>query len=127
MNAHERSFAMGARKLLVLQLVIGLLVAAVFMWLQGQLAGVSSAYGALVSIILSSLLRFAVQRTLQANKGMTLLYMGAAIRFALALIFFGVGLAALDLAPLPLIIGFCMAQAAYVILMRKQPVATTRI
>ncbi len=127
MGVHERSFELGARRLLILQIFLGALVAAFFLWLDGRVAALSSVYGAAVSVVLSSLLRWGVQRALRANNSMTLLYIGAAVRFALALVFFGVGLAALDLAPLPLIIGFCVAQAAYVILMRKPPAATTRI
>ncbi len=127
MGVHERSFELGARRLLILQIFLGALVAAFFLWLDGGVAALSSVYGAAVSVVLSSLLRWGVQQALRASNSMTLLYIGAAVRFALALVFFGVGLAALDLAPLPLIIGFCVAQAAYVILMRKSPAATTRI
>jgi F0F1-type ATP synthase assembly protein I len=73
-----------------------------------------------------------VERAAQAadtdkSAGMGLLYIGAAIRFILALVLFGLGLAALDLAPLPLVIGFCMAQAAYVLIMRMQQSSTRKV
>ena len=132
MNADEQEFAQGARKLFIIQLAIGGFVAGGFVWLQGELAAKSAIYGTFISMLLTTLLRWGVEKASKAaetNKkaGMGLLYMGAAVRFVLALVLFGVGLAALKLAPLPLVIGFCMTQAGYVIVMRGKRTAANRI
>ena len=132
MEDHNREFAVGARNLFFLQVTIGGFAAAIFLWLEGELGAKSSIYGTFISIILTTLLRWGVERAAQAaetNKkaGMGLLYMGAAVRFVLALVLFGVGLAALNLAPLPLVIGFCLTQAAYVFVMRMQRVSANKI
>lgn len=129
MNNDYREFAVSARKLLILQVTIGGFVAAGFAWLDGELGAKSSIYGTFISVILTSILRWGVERAAQAAEkdkktGMGLLYMGAAVRFVLALVLFGVGLAALKLAPLPLVVGFCMSQAAYAIIMRMQRTRT---
>ena len=50
---------------------------------------------------------------------MLTLYMGAVVRFVLVLILFGVGLAGLKLAPLPVIVGFGLTQLAYLVGMRR--------
>lgn len=132
MNVDDQEFAQGARKLFILQVAIGGFVAGGFVWLQGELAGKSAIYGAFISIILTSLLRWGVEKAastadVNKNAGMGLLYMGAAVRFVLALILFGVGLAALELAPLPLVVGFCMTQGAYIVLMRGKRQSADRI
>ena len=132
MNVDDQEFAQGARKLFILQLAMGGFVAGGFVWLQGELAGKSAIYGTFVGILLTTLLRWGVERASKAaetNKkaGMGLLYMGAAIRFVLALVLFGVGLAALKLAPLPMVVGFCITPAAYMIVMRGKRQSADRI
>ncbi|TPW17758.1 MAG: ATP synthase protein I, partial [Halothiobacillaceae bacterium] len=114
-----------ARKLVLLQVVIGGFVAAGFFWRGGPLGAQSAIYGAFVSVVLTALLGWGVARASQAaasggRLGAGLLYAGAAVRFVLALVLFGVGLAALKLAPIPLIAGYCVAQVAYFVLLRMQ-------
>lgn len=123
----NQEFAADARKLALLQLAIGGLVAAGFILLRGAEAGKAAIYGAFVSILLGRLLSWGVERATRAavdNKkaGAVVLYIGAAARFALALVLFAVGIASLKLEPLPVLLGFGCAQAAFFIFNHTQQV-----
>ena len=123
----NQNFAADARKLALLQMTIGGLVAAGFVVWQGAEAGKAAIYGAFVSILLGRLLSMGVERATRAavdNKkaGAALLYIGAAVRFALALVLFAVGIAFLKLQPVPVLVGFGCAQAAFFIFNHTQQV-----
>ncbi len=125
MNSDERDFAASARKLTILQISIGGFVAAGFFIKGGAWLAQSAIYGALISVILTRLLSWGVGRAARAasknkSKSVSMLYLGAAQRFLLALVLFGFGLAVIKLEPLPMIAGFCLAQAAYLIFIRMQ-------
>jgi F0F1-type ATP synthase assembly protein I len=123
----NQAFAADARKLALLQMTIGGLVAAGFVVWQGAEAGKAAIYGAFISILLARLLSWGVERATRAtvdNKkaGAAVLYIGAAGRFALALILFAVGIASLKLMPVPILVGFGCAQAAFFIFNHTQQV-----
>jgi ATP synthase protein I len=109
----------------VMQITIGGIVAAGFLLKDGELGAKSAIYGAVISIVLSRLLSWGVQRAASAAEGnrkksMAILYLGAAQRFLLALVLFGFGLGVLKLEPIALIAGFCFAQSIYLFSMKRQ-------
>lgn len=118
-----REIIIATRRVVALQAGAAALVAAGFYFGRGQLEAVSAFYGGLISVMTAFLLSRGVIRAADAaqqsqKKSMIILYLGAAQRFVLVLVLFGVGLAGLHLAPLPTIAGFVAAQLIYVIGMR---------
>ncbi len=114
---------------MVLQIAITGLVATGVFLVQGEAAARSACYGGLISVVAAWMLGRGV---LLAGKtapespgtGTWILYMSAALRFVLVLALFGVGLAMLELKPVPLISGFVAAQLSYLARFRDQPRST---
>ena len=103
------------RRLIGLQLMAGVAVAAGFFMIKGSWEALSAGYGGLVSVLMTTLLSRGVLmagRIVPGNPGgsQALLYLGAAVRFVLVLALFGIGLAALGLAPLATVVGFVVVQ-----------------
>lgn len=113
-----------ARKVVVLQLIIAALSAAIFAIMDNGWSALSAFYGGCTSLAVSWMLRRGV---LKANeiarddprRGMTALYVGAVQRFVLVLALLGLGLGLLEMAPLATVIGFGGAQLAYAVVMRN--------
>lgn len=123
MGATANDIAVAARRVMALQAGAATLVAAGFFFGEGAREAWSGFYGGLISVVTTFLLSRGVVRAADAasqsqKKSMIILYLGAAQRFVLVLVLFGVGLAGLHLAPLPTIAGFVAAQLVYVIGMR---------
>ena len=119
---HE--IAAQGRRVIGAQIVAGILAATGFGIAQGMWAAQSGLFGAFISVFAAVMLRRGVQRASQIagqdpKTAMLTLYMGAVVRFVLVLILFGVGLAGLKLAPLPVIVGFGLTQLAYLVGMRR--------
>lgn len=112
------------RKVILLQLLIGSVVALGFM-LGVDVQGAQSAlFGMSVSIASALLLSRGVMRassTMQTdkNKGMLILYLGAVQRFIMVLALFALGVAYLNLQPVAMIAAFGAAQMAYIFLARR--------
>lgn len=112
-----------AKRVVVLQLTIAALTAAVFGVVEGGWSALSAGYGGVTSLAVSWMLRRGV---LKANeiarddpkRGMTALYVGAVQRFVLVLALLGAGLGLLKMAPLATVIGFGCAQLAYAVVMK---------
>ncbi len=107
------------RRIIKLQLIVGVLVAAGFFLAYGPWEAVSALYGGLISAVSALILRWgvvqaggAVQQD-EKNRGEVILYAGAAIRFVLVLVLFGVGLAILKLTPLATVLGFITVQLVF--------------
>ncbi len=103
-------------KALTLQLGAGLL-AVVGFGVMGQ--GLPALYGwglgVANALMLRQGFRLADRRAADDPRaGMTVLYMSAAIRFILLAVFFGLGLAWLDLDPMPMVLTFVVMQLASV-------------
>lgn len=124
MDIAVRRVQANAKKVLVLQIIIAVVVAIACGITKGGWFGISALFGGFVSLTVSWLLRRGV---LKANefaqedpkKGMTVLYIGAVQRFVAVLALLGIGLGVFDFAPLATIIGFGCAQVAYAVVMRK--------
>ncbi len=102
-----------------MQILAGSVLAIGFYLGVSPIHGRSAFFGGLISVMLSYLLGRGVKRAeavaaTNPRQSMTILYIGAAQRFFLALAAFAVGLAYLKLEPLAVFIGFAAAQLAYV-------------
>jgi F0F1-type ATP synthase assembly protein I len=106
------------RRVIGLQIGIGLAVAAGFFTVKGPGAAWSAAYGGAVSLVMSVLLSRGVRlagRMQSAKTSQAILYAGAAVRFVLVLALLAVGLAALKLEPLAVVSGFIAVQLAFML------------
>jgi len=112
------------RKVIGLQLIMTLLVAAAFFAGQGIHAAQGALFGGLVSVMTTLLLSYGVKRATVAaatnpGKSAAILYLSAAQRFLWVLVAFAFGLSILKLYPLGAFAGFAIAQIAYIISMYK--------
>lgn len=106
------------RRVVGLQLGIGLAVAAGFFMLKGPAAAWSAAYGGAVSLGMSVLLSHGVRlagRMRNAQASQAVLYAGAAVRFVLVLALLAAGLAMLKLVPVAVVSGFIAVQLAFML------------
>jgi len=114
--------------LLAIQAGITLAVAAGFYVYQGPAAACSALYGGAIAMGVSGLLAFRLARASRPGAGLAGLYLGAAERFIFVAAAFGGGIAAIGLAPLPMIAGFGIAELGYFIagaLVSGEPTDTT--
>jgi len=116
---------MNTRRLIASQLAIGLFVSVLFFGFGGFWQGLSAAYGALSTILVSLYLSYGVVKAEKLaesdqKKSLAILYFGAAQRFVLVIGLFIVGLAILELNALATATGFGLAQLGYVINLRQQ-------
>ncbi len=114
-----------ARKIILLQLGIGLVIALGFLLKDGSWAAISAFYGGLVSVASTTVLSRGMLRASKAagenaQKSQMILYLGAVVRFVLVLALFAIGLGALKLAALALIIGFVITQLVFVLMAGRQ-------
>jgi len=120
LNSRAQELVLETRRVIGLQLLISVLVAAGFFVGSGPWEALSAAYGGLTSVLSAFLLSRGVIRAGSAveegekKKSEAILYAGAAVRFVLVLACFGIGLAALKLAPLATVMGFIAVQLAFI-------------
>ncbi|RMH22502.1 MAG: ATP synthase subunit I [Gammaproteobacteria bacterium] len=123
MAALKQSGRDASRLSILLQSVVGLLVAVGFAGYSGRHAALSSLYGTMVAVVMAVILAWSV-RLASASSGrskmpaVAVLYAGAAIRFVLVLVLLGLGLWLFRLDPLPVLCGFVIVQFVYPLLIR---------
>lgn len=105
----------GVRRVLLFQALLTLFVAAVFGVARGRYDFLSALYGGAVAALLSGWLGRGVLR----STGLGSLYANAITRYGAAMLFLGLGLGVLKLAPLPLIVAFAVAQFGFLAEMRN--------
>jgi ATP synthase protein I len=113
-----------ARRVIGMQILASLVLAIGFYAGVSPVHGRSAFFGGLISVLLSYLLSRGVKRAeaiaaTNPRQSMTILYIGAAQRFFIAIAAFAVGLAYLKLEPLAMFIGFAVAQLSYVLNARE--------
>lgn len=108
-----------ARRVVVAQAVLALLVAAGFGIHGGAPQCVAALYGGAITILLTLWLAWRVRRAGNAGGGLASIYSGAIARYALAAAGIAAGIGGLRLAPLPLLGGFAVTQFGYVVLWRR--------
>lgn len=104
--------------LLALQLVLAIVTAVAYLWAVGGGAAQAAAYGGGVALLSTLLLGHRVLRAAAVagsvpGRETAVLYIGAIQRFVLVMALFGFGMGWLRLQPLPLLVGFAVAQAGY--------------
>lgn len=109
-----------ARRVLVTQAAIIVLVVATFTLIDGLQFGIAALYGGMVAVTSTWLLKRRVSRVTKAaglshGKSMLLIYVGVAQRFLLVLVLLAFALSVLKLDPLACIVGFGLGQLGYVI------------
>ena len=109
MNFAAEALRKGVRRVIVLQALLTLSVAAVFGFFRGRLDFMSALYGGVITMLLSAWLGRGVWRA----GGLGALYANAVTRYAAAVVLLGLGMGVLKLAPLPLIIAFAVAQFGF--------------
>lgn len=119
-----------ARRIIIVQLLVTLLVAAIFLVQkeQGVWGALSATYGGLSSVVLALI---SIRGFKRANEialsepaqSMMILYIGAVVRFVAVVVLLGVGLGPLKLEPLAVFAGFALAQAGYLMGVRDRKAA----
>ncbi|MEJ2646197.1 MAG: ATP synthase subunit I [Gammaproteobacteria bacterium] len=114
------------RKVLILQILLIAAVTAVFFGKAGQAGAQAALFGGAIAVVNALLLGRRVQRAGKAaqesvTRGTFALYLGAVERFVFTLVGFGVGMGVLHLLPVPLLLAFAAAQAAYWLAARANP------
>lgn len=121
MTTNANDIAATARRVLGLQLIVGVIGAVIFFLAKGSWgAAVSALYGSLISIATTLLLSWGVRRAegaaaVNPAKSQAILYLGAVQRFVAVLALFLFGLAVLELDPLATVVGFALAHIANLI------------
>lgn len=117
MNAAVMNITGQARRIMTAQLVVAAVLGLGALVFFGQLQGLSVVYGGLVDLMLTLLLSRSVSKAdavaaTDPKAGMTVLYVGAVIRFFLFIVMFAIGLALLRLDALAVAVGFVAARVA---------------
>src|SRR3972149_11947502 len=116
MNFAAEQLRKGVRRVLLFQASLSLLVAAVFGFARGRYDFLSALYGGAVAVLLSGWLGRGVLR----SPGLGSLFANAITRYGAAMLFLGLGMGVIRLAPLPLIVAFAVAQFGFLAEMRSR-------
>ncbi len=125
MDPRAQELVQETRRVIGLQLLVVVLVAAGFALGRDPWEALSAAYGGMISVMSALLLSRGVVKAGTAvgegnkKKSEAILYAGAALRFILVLACFGIGLAALKLAPLATVMGFIAVQLVFIFSARR--------
>lgn len=114
-NPHDAQI----HRVLIIQSLLTVATAAVFLIVNGFAEAQAALYGGAIALLSAWMLARRMRTAVTASQtgpqnGMQSLLMGAALRFILVLGLFALGMGWLKLLPLPLIIGFAVAQIAFV-------------
>lgn len=113
-----RELAKRTRRVIGLQVVLGGLTAAGFVFLSSSWDGLSALFGATISVAsawwLSRGVASASNSASQGGRGEAVLYISAALRFLMVLALFALGLLLLKLNALATVSGFVVAQLAFI-------------
>lgn len=119
MKIAEPELAAKARWVISTQLIISVIVAAVFLMKDWE-SSVAALYGGLASICITMLLLWGIKRATEAakenpGKSMRILYLGAVQRFVVVLGLLAMGIALFKLDPVAMCVGFALAQLSYLV------------
>jgi ATP synthase protein I len=100
----------GVRRVVLVQCLLTLLVAFIFGYVRGMHELISALYGGGVAIVLSLWLARGASRV----GGLASIFANVITRYAAVVLFMGLGMGLLHLAPLPLLAAFALAQLGFV-------------
>ncbi len=110
------------RKLLIIQILIVLAVAAAFALSRGSWHALSALYGGSVLVLSTLLLYFRLRNTHAAGRSLSLdLYVGAAQRFIITLAGFALGMGVFKLEAVPQLLAFGLGYLSFVFGARQTP------
>lgn len=106
------------RRLLLIQLAIVLVTAALYFALRGAEELIAALFGGGIALLNTSISAQRLRRASESaaadpRQGMIELYLGAITRFILTPALIAIGILALGLEPVAMIVGFAVAQLAY--------------
>ena len=131
MNGIDKKLAGKARRVVIVQLLATLVVAAAFFGIVAEESlwkALSAGYGGLSSVVLALISiggfkRANVSALSDPKLSMMILYIGAVVRFAAVIVLLGVGLGLLKLDAMAVFVGFALAQASYLMSVRDRKAA----
>lgn len=117
MKIAEPELAAKARWVISTQLIISVIVAAVFL-IKSVWESVAALYGGIASLCITMLLLWGIKRATEVakenpGKSMRILYVGAVQRFLLVIGLLAMGIALFKLDPIAMCVGFALAQFSY--------------
>ena len=126
MSGIDKAFAGKARRVVIVQLTVTLIVAAAFFGFSaegfstevGLWKALSTGYGGLASVVLALVSIGGFKRAnavalSDPKQSMMILYIGAVVRFAAVIVLLGIGLGLFKFDALAVFAGFALAQASY--------------
>lgn len=135
-NQLNKTLTGKARRVVVVQLLMTMCVAAAFFGFNTEVGGaetgllkaLSAGYGGLSSVVLALISIGGFKRAnavalSDPKQSMMILYIGAVVRFAAVIVLLGIGLGVLKLDALAVFAGFALAQASYLMSVRDRNAA----
>lgn len=117
MSTESRALLSRLRRLLVTQVTLTVVVAAIYFALKGGEPAVAALFGGGIALASSGLLAWRARRTeqgkvLNAQQSMRVLIRSMLERYATVAVLFALGMGVLKLSPLPMLIGFVVCLTA---------------
>lgn len=100
-------------RLLLMQVVAAVCVAIPAGAVYGSGAAVAAIYGGLVALLMTLMLAWRLDQAARSSRALRWLVLGAAERMIVVCIAFAIGIGWLGLVPVPVLIGFGVAELAY--------------
>lgn len=100
-------------RLLLMQSVAAVCVAVLVGAIYGSVAAVAAVYGGIMALIMTLMLAWRIDQASRSSTAMRWLVLGAVERMVVVCIAFAVGIGLLGLVPVPMLIGFGVAELAY--------------
>jgi F0F1-type ATP synthase assembly protein I len=127
----DKALAGKARRVVIVQLTMTLIVAAAFFGVSAEESlwkALSAGYGGLSSVVLALISIGGFKRAnaialSDPKQSMMILYIGAVVRFAAVIVLLGIGLGLLKLDAIAVFAGFALAQASYLMGVRDRKAA----
>lgn len=100
-------------RLLLMQSVAAVCVAVLMGVAYKGSAAVAAIYGGLVALIMTSMLAWRISQAARSSTALKWLMLGAAERMIVVCIAFAIGIGVFGLLPMPMLVGFGLAELAY--------------
>lgn len=120
--SYNEALIRGARRVLVTQLLLTVLIAIGFGAARDWGQAVAASYGGMVTLLVTGWLAWRLRRAGQANAaaaGMGVIYSSWFLRYATVMVLLGMGLGYLKLQALPLLTAFAVTQLGFLASIRR--------
>lgn len=121
--SYNEALNRGARRVLVTQALVTLLIAAGFGLMRGWSQALAALYGGMITILITGWLAWRLRRVTAQTRGSALavIFSSAAVRYAAVAAQVAIGIGILKLAPLPLLSAFAVTQFGFLVNIRRTP------